>query len=145
MKKVEHTNELDYIFRKCWAIKLLYMDITEHDNGEYYLKVINRKGLTNVYLLENGDDAEKLNTRIRKIYANVGGTLFNFNIDLFEERIRLSQEITKNNEVKRSVPIGLYREDSLFRGFFIRVSSASEHKKDCTYISVLPSGKKIND
>ena len=42
MKKVDCTDELDYIFRKYWDIKLLYMDITKHDNGEYYFKVINR-------------------------------------------------------------------------------------------------------
>ena len=108
MKKVEYTNELDHIFRHYWDIKLLYMDITKHDNGEHYFKVINRKGVTNVYMLEANDDAEKINSRIREIYANINSTLLNFNMDLFEERIRISKELTKNTTtLKRSVPVGL--------------------------------------
>ena len=144
MKKVEHTNELDYIFRKYSDIKLLYMDITKHDTGEIYFKVINRKGVTNVYILENGDDAEKLNDRIREIYEKVTKSNLAFNVDLFEKRVLISQELTKNDTVKRSVPTGLYREDSLYRGIFVGVSSFSDFKKDCKYISVLPNGNKIN-
>ena len=144
MKKVEHTNELDYIFRKYWDIKLLYMDLTEHDNGETYLKVINRKGLTNVYLLENGDDTEKLSARISEIYDSVTKSNFYYNVDSFEKRIRISQELTKKDNVKRSVKTGLYREDNLYRGIFVGVLSISDYKKDCKYISVLPNGTKIN-
>ena len=145
MKKVECTNELDYIFRNYWDIKLLYMDITKHDNGETYLKVINRKGLTNVYLLENGDDAEKLNDRIREIYDNLNNSNLYFLANSFEKRVSISQELTKNNDkVKRSVPVGLYREDNFYRGIFVRISNCSEYKKGCTYISVMPNGKKIN-
>ena len=116
MKKVEHTNELDYIFRHYWDIKLLYMDITKHDNGETYFKVINRKGVTNVYILENGDDAEKIKNRIREIYANVNKSNVYYNYRSFEEVMRISQELTKNDLVKRSVPTGLYREDSFYKG-----------------------------
>ena len=145
MKKVDYTSELDYIFRKYWDIKLLYMDISKHDNGEFYFKVINRKGLTNVYLLEANDDVEKINDRIREIYDNVNKSNLYFLANSFEERVIISQELTKNNnEIKRSVPTGLYKEDSLYRGIFVGVSSASEYKKECKYISVLPSGKKIN-
>lgn len=144
MKKIDHTNELDYIFRRYSYVKLLYMDITEHAEGETYFKVINRKGVTNVYMLENGDNVEKLKARIREIYANVNSTLFNFNLDLFEERIRISQELTKNDKLKRSVPVGLYREDTLYRGIFVRVSNCSEYKKGCKYISVMANGTKIN-
>ena len=63
---------------------------------------------------------------------------------LFEKRVSISQELTKNDKVKRSVPTGLYQEDSLYRGIFVRLSSASEYKKNCKYISVMPNGKKIN-
>ena len=142
MKRVERTNELDYIFRRYGAIKLLYMDIAKHDD-ETYFKVINRKGAIKVYILENGDDAEKLNDRIREIYANVTKSNLYFN-DNFEKRMLISQELTKNDIVKRSVPTGLYREDSFYRGIFVGVSSASDYKKDCKYISVLPNGKKLN-
>ena len=144
MKKVEHTNELDYIFKRYWDIKLLYMDISKHDNGETYFKVINRKGVTKVYLLENGDDAEKLNDRIREIYDNVTKSNLYFNSNSFEDIIIKSQELTKNDKVKRSVPVGLYREDSLYRNVFISISSTSDYKKECKYISVMPNGKKIN-
>ena len=144
MKKVERTNELDYIFRKYGAIKLLYMDIAKHDTGETYFKVINRKGAIKVYLLENGDDAEKLNDRIREIYANVTKSNFYFDSNLFKKKILISQELTKNDSIKRSVPTGLYREDSLYRGVFVDVSSISDYKKDCNYISVMPNGSKFN-
>ena len=147
MKKVEHTNEMAYIFRKYWDIKLLYMDIAKHD-GETYFKVINRKGVTNVYLLEKGDDAEKLNDRVKAIYDNVNKSNLSFNLglnaDLFEKRVSISQELTKNNKVKRSIPVGLYREDRLYRGIFVAVSSSSDYKKDYKYISVFPNGTKIN-
>ena len=145
MKKIEHTNELDYIFRRYWDIKLLYMDITKHDNGETYFKVINRKGVTNVYLLEANDDAEKINDRIREIYAKVTASNVYYIYRSFEDVMRISQELTKNNKVKRSVPTGLYREDSFYRDIFVRVSNTSENKKGCKYISVLPNGTKIND
>ena len=147
MKKVEHTNEMAYIFRKYWDIKLLYMDIAKHD-GETYFKVINRKGVTNVYLLEKGDDAEKLNDRVKVIYDNVNKSNLSFNLglnaDLFEKRVSISQELTKNNKVKRSIPVGLYREDNLYKGVFVAVSSSSDYKKDYKYISVFPNGTKIN-
>ena len=144
MKKVEHTNELDYIFRNYWTAKLLYMCTIEHDNGENYLKVVTRKGLTNVYLLEASDDVEKLNDRIREIYAKVTASNLYYNCSSFEEVMRISQELTKNDKVKRSVSIGLYREDSFYKGIFVSVSSTSEYKKYCKYISVMPNGQKFN-
>ena len=144
MKKVDYTNELDYIFRRYWDIKLLYMDIAKHDNGNIYFKIINRKGVTNVYLLEANDDVEKLHDRIREIYDKVTKSNFNFNVALFEERVRISQALTSNDKVKRSVNVGLYREDALYKSIFVSVSSSSEYKKDCKYISVLPNGKKWN-
>ena len=146
MKKIDHTNELDYIFRYYWDIKLLYMDITKHDNGEHYFKVINRKGVTNVYMLENGDDAERINNRIREIYANVSKSNFSFNTALFEKKVSISQELTKNNDkVKRDIAVGLYREDSLYKGIFVMIPNCSEYKKEYKYISVMPNGTKIND
>ena len=120
------------------------MDITKHDNGENYLKVINRKGVTNVYLLEANDNAERINDRIREIYANVNKSNLCFYATSFEDIVIKSQELTKNILVPRSVPVGLYREDALFKGIFVGVSSTSEYKKDCKYISVLTNGKKLN-
>ena len=143
MKKVDCTNELDYIFRHYWDIKLLYMDITKHDNGEHYLKVINRKGVTNVYLLETGDNAEKITDRIRKIYDNVNKSNFNFNIALFEERVSISQELTRNDKVKRDIAVGLYKEDNLYKNVFVMIHNCNKYKKDCKYISVMPNGTKI--
>ena len=143
MKRLEHTNELDHIFRRYWNIRLLYMDITKHDDSTY-LKVINRKGLTTVYLLENGDDAEKINDRIKKIYDKITESIVYPNYRSFEEVMSISQELTKNEQVKRSVPTGLYREDSFYKGIFLAVSSASDYKKECKYISVMPNGTKIN-
>ena len=121
MKKVEHTNEMAYIFRKYWDIRLLYMDIAKHGD-ETYFKVINRKGVTNVYLLEKGDDAEKLNDRVKEIYDNVHKSNLGLNSN-FEKRVSISQELTKNDKVKRSVATGLYIEDRLYRGIFVAVSS----------------------
>ena len=143
MKKIEHTNELDYIFRKYWDIKLLYMDITKHDEATY-LKVINRKGLTTVYLLEEGDDVEKINARIKEIYAKITESNVYPNYRSFEETMKISQELTKNDKVKRSVKVGLYREDSFYKGIFVEVSRSSDYKKKCNYISVMPNGKKWN-
>ena len=143
MKRLEHTNELDYIFRRYYNIRLLYMDITKHDDSTY-LKVINRKGLTTVYLLENGDDAEKINDRIKKIYDKITESNMYPNYRSFEEIMSISQELTKNVVVPRSVTVGLYREDSFYKGIFVAVSSASDYKKECKYISVMPNGTKIN-
>ena len=144
MKKLDHTNELDFIFRRYWSIKLLYMDITKHDNGENYLKVINRKGLTNVYLLEDGDNAEKINARIKKIYDKITESNVYSNYMPFEKVMSISQELTKNDLVPRSVTVGLYREDSFYKGIFVSVSRSSDYKKDCNYLSVMPNGKKWN-
>ena len=143
MKKIDHTNELDYIFRQYWYIKLLYMDITKHEEATY-LKVVNRRGVTNVYLLEDGDDAEKITARIRDIYAKINESNVYWNSSSFEEVMRISQEITKNVEIKRSVPIGLYREDSFYKGIFVAVSKSSDYKKECNYISVMPNRIKLS-
>ena len=125
MKKVENTKELGYIFVPFWRVKLLYMDITEHETGESYFRVINRKGITNVYLLE-ADDVEKINARIKDIYAKITTSNIYYNYSSFDEIMRISQELTKNVVVPRSVPTGLYVEDSFYRGIFVAVSSAGD-------------------
>ena len=66
MKKLEHTPELDYLFQKYGDINRLYMYRMKHGEATYF-KVITRKGVVNVYLLEAGDDAEKLKNRIKEI------------------------------------------------------------------------------
>ena len=143
MKKVEKTRGLSHLFHHYWKSRLVYMDITEHDS-EMYFKVVNRKGLTNVYLLEANDEAEKINDRIREIYSKISESNVYYNSSSFVDIIRISQDLTKTSCVQRSVPVGLYREDSFFRGIFVRVSSTSDYKKDCTYISVMPNGQKFD-
>ena len=143
MKKLDHTNELDYIFRAYCNIKLLYMDITKHEEATY-LKVVNRRGVTNVYLLEASDNAEKITARIREIYVKITESNIYYNYSSFEEVMRISQELTKNDLVKRSVPTGLYREDSFYKGIFVAVSKSSDYKKECNYISVMPNRIKLS-
>ena len=144
MKKVKHTKELDYIFLSYRQTKIVYMDLTEHSPGEIYLKVVNRKRVLNVYLLEDSDDAKKIDERIKAIYAKISKSNVYHNSRPFEEIMKISQELTKNTVVPRSVPVGLYQEDSFFQGIFVAAPSTGDYKKDCNYISVLPNGKKFH-
>ena len=102
MKKIEHTNASNYLFQRYGNIKLLYMDITIYDEA-IYLKVINRKGLANVYLLEANDDVEKLTARIAHIYAKITESNLYYNYRSFEGVMIISQELTKNDKVLQSL------------------------------------------
>ena len=66
MKKLDHTSESDYLFQNYGDINRLYMYTIKYDESSYF-KVINRKGVVNVYLLEAGDDAEKLKNKLKEI------------------------------------------------------------------------------
>ena len=66
MKKLDHTPELDYLFQNYGDINRLYMYTIKYDESSYF-KVITRKGVVNVYLLEEGDDAEKLKNKLKEI------------------------------------------------------------------------------
>ena len=144
MKKIEITYEINYLFRPVYATNLLFIDLATTEAGESFLKIVNRKGLTSIYELEENDNIEKLSLRIDQIYNNLDKTNLNYRIEDFEDKVRLSNLITTKKKIGRTCKNTLYKEDSFFKNVFLEVHNTTENKKDCRFISVFRNGKVYN-